>query len=82
MLAFKLVYSDTYYLPIGDHVFPAEKYRRIHDRLISMGVADPNDFLAPQPAADEDILLVHTPEYVKKLKTGTLSARFPTRAIW
>jgi acetoin utilization deacetylase AcuC-like enzyme len=75
MLPFKLIYSDHYYLPIGQHVFPAEKYRRVHDRLISMGVADPNDFLAPQPAADEDILLVHTPEYVKKLKTGTLSAR-------
>jgi acetoin utilization deacetylase AcuC-like enzyme len=40
-----------------------------------MGVADPNDFLAPEPAADEDIRLVHTPEYVKKLRTGTLSAR-------
>jgi acetoin utilization deacetylase AcuC-like enzyme len=75
MLPFKLIYSDHYYLPIGQHVFPAEKYRRVHDRLISMGVADPNDFLAPEPAADEDILLVHTPEYVKKLKTGTLSAR-------
>jgi acetoin utilization deacetylase AcuC-like enzyme len=75
MLPFKLIYSDHYYLPIGAHVFPAEKYRRIHDRLISTGVADANDFLAPQPAADEDILLVHTPEYVKKLKTGTLSAR-------
>jgi acetoin utilization deacetylase AcuC-like enzyme len=75
MLPFKLIYSDHYYLPIGQHVFPAEKYRRVHDRLISMGVADPNDFLAPQPAVDEDILLVHTPEYVKKLKTGTLSAR-------
>jgi acetoin utilization deacetylase AcuC-like enzyme len=75
MLPFKLVYSDAYYLPIGDHVFPAEKYRRVRDRLIASGVADNNDFLEPQPATDHDILLVHTPEYVKKLKTGTLSAR-------
>jgi acetoin utilization deacetylase AcuC-like enzyme len=75
MLPFKLVYSDAYYLPIGDHVFPAEKYRRIRDRLISAGVADASDFLEPQPATDEDILLVHTPEYVHKLKTGTLSPR-------
>lgn len=75
MLPFKLVYSDAYYLPIGDHVFPAEKYRRIHDRLISSGVADAEDFLAPALASDEDILLVHKPEYVHKLKTGTLSAR-------
>src|SRR5271170_7084206 len=74
MLPFKLIYSDGYYLPIGQHVFPAEKYRRIRDRLISGGIADAADFLEPQPATDLDILLVHTPEYVQKLKTGTLSA--------
>jgi acetoin utilization deacetylase AcuC-like enzyme len=75
MIPFKLIYSDAYYLPIGQHVFPAEKYRRIRDRLISTGVADTSDFLEPQPATDQDILLVHKPEYVHKLKTGTLSPR-------
>ena len=75
MLPFKLVYSDAYYLPIGQHVFPAEKYRRIRDRLIANGIAEAADFLEPQPATDQDILLVHTPEYVQKLKTGTLSPR-------
>ena len=75
MLLFKLIYSDAYYLPIGEHVFPAEKYRRIRDRLRVGGNAEPSDFLEPQPAADNDILLVHSPEYVQKLKTGTLSQR-------
>ncbi|HEX6503671.1 MAG TPA: histone deacetylase [Terriglobales bacterium] len=75
MLPFKLVYSDDYYLPIGAHVFPAEKYRRIYDRLIEAKVAEALDFLTPNPASDQDILLVHRPEYVHKLKTGTLSAR-------
>ena len=75
MLPFKLIYSDDYYLPIGFHVFPAEKYRRIHQRLLETGVADPKDFVEPQPASDQDILLVHTPSYVHKLRTGTLSAR-------
>jgi acetoin utilization deacetylase AcuC-like enzyme len=75
MLPFKLVYSDAYYLPIGAHVFPAEKYRRIRDRLLASGVADATDFLEPEPATDQDILLVHTPEYVHKLRTGTLSPR-------
>jgi acetoin utilization deacetylase AcuC-like enzyme len=75
MLPFKLVYSDDYYLPIGSHVFPAEKYQRIHKRLLETGVAEANDFASPQPASDHDILLVHTPQYVQKLKTGTLSAR-------
>src|SRR6267378_3118803 len=75
MLPFKLIYSDDYYLPIGAHVFPAEKYRRIRDRLLEFGVAHAEDFLVPEPASDQDILLVHTLQYVEKLKTGTLSPR-------
>jgi acetoin utilization deacetylase AcuC-like enzyme len=75
MLPYKLVHSNGYYLPIGAHVFPAEKYRLIHDRLLASGVAEATDFLEPEPATDQDILLVHTPEYVHKLKTGTLSPR-------
>lgn len=75
MLPFKLIYSDGYYLPIGAHVFPAEKYRHIRDRLLATNIADASDFLDPEPASDDDILLVHTPEYVHKLKTGTLSPR-------
>src|SRR5438552_2029090 len=75
MLPFKLIYSDDYYLPIGAHVFPAEKYKRIHDRLLKIGIAEQSDFASPLPASDQDVLLVHTPQYVQKLKTGTLSAR-------
>jgi acetoin utilization deacetylase AcuC-like enzyme len=75
MLPFKLIYSDGYYLPIGAHVFPAEKYKLVHDRLLASGAAEPSDFVAPSPASDQDILLVHTPSYVEKLKTGTLSPR-------
>jgi acetoin utilization deacetylase AcuC-like enzyme len=73
MLPFKLVYSDGYFLPIGAHVFPAQKYRLIHERLLESGIAAPADFVTPQPASDDDILLVHTPDYVHKLKSGTLS---------
>src|SRR5258708_4608456 len=73
MLPFKLVYSNDYYLPIGAHVFPAEKYRLIHQQLMGLGLGEAADFVAAQPASDDDILLVHTPEYVHKLKTGTLT---------
>src|SRR5437667_8666980 len=75
MLSFKLIYSDDYYLPIGQHVSPAEKYQRVHQQLIASGTADVSEFLTPEPASDQDILLVHTPQYVNKLKTGALSAR-------
>ncbi len=74
MLPFKLIYSDGYYLPIGQHVFPAQKYRLIYQRLISTGLAEQSDFLEPKPAADKDILLVHTSEYVYRLQYGMLSA--------
>jgi acetoin utilization deacetylase AcuC-like enzyme len=74
MLPFKLVYSDDYYLPIGAHVFPSEKYKCTHDRLLASGMAAPSDFVTPRPATDQDVLLVHTPQYVHKLKTGTLTA--------
>src|SRR5258708_32308602 len=75
MLPLKLVSRRVYFLPSGSHVFPAEKYKRIHDRLLASGIAEPSDFVPPHPATDQDVLLVHTPQYLEKLKTGTLSAR-------
>lgn len=45
----------------------------ICDRLLAEGLAGPEDFLAPGPASDEDILRVHSQDYVRKLKTGSLS---------
>ncbi|HEY4738962.1 MAG TPA: histone deacetylase [Candidatus Acidoferrales bacterium] len=73
MLPFKLVYHDRYDLNLGAHVFPSQKYRLVHDALLAEGFADASDFLAPELARDEDVLLVHSKEYVHKLKTGTLS---------
>src|SRR3989440_6159487 len=68
MLPFRLIYSDDYYLPIGAHVFPAEKYRLVHRRLFDTKNAGPPDFLTPPPPLDQDILLVHKPEDVNKMK--------------
>jgi acetoin utilization deacetylase AcuC-like enzyme len=73
MLPFRLVYSDAYDLHLGQHVFPTEKYRLIHDRLLADGFAAAEDFIAPEAASDEQILLVHRPDWVNKLKTGSLS---------
>jgi acetoin utilization deacetylase AcuC-like enzyme len=73
LLPFKLIYHEGYDLNLGAHVFPSQKYRLIHDRLLTDGIATPGDFLAPEPAADEDVLRVHSQEYVHKLKTGSLS---------
>ena len=72
-LPFRLVWHPGYNLHIGDHVFPAEKFRLIRERLIQENVADPDDFTEPEPARDEDVLLVHEPAWVEKLKHGTLT---------
>jgi len=73
MLPFKVIYHPQYDLELGPHVFPSEKFRLIHDALLAEGIAKPSDFLEPEPARDEDILRVHTPAYVNKLKTGSLT---------
>lgn len=70
---FRFVYSDAYWMvDLGNHVFPAEKYRLIYEKLLRRGAKKEN-FKAPEPASDEDLLLVHSTKYLKKLKTGRLS---------
>jgi acetoin utilization deacetylase AcuC-like enzyme len=71
-LPFRLVYHDHYDLSLGDHVFPARKYRLIRDRLIADRVADPADFDTPPPIDDDDLLLVHDRGWIQRLKLGTL----------
>jgi len=74
MLPFKLVYHERYDLNLGPHVFPSQKFRLIAEQLLREGIAVAGDFVRPSPAGDDDLLRVHTPEWVNKLKTGTLTA--------
>ena len=73
LLPFKVIYHPHYDLELGPHVFPSEKFRLVHDALLAEGIAEQSDFLQPEPAADEEILRVHTPGYVNKLKTNSLT---------
>jgi acetoin utilization deacetylase AcuC-like enzyme len=73
-LPFKIVYHERYDLNLGRHVFPSQKFRLIYEMLLREGFATKEDFLRPGPAADKDILRVHTQDWVGKLKTGTLTA--------
>jgi acetoin utilization deacetylase AcuC-like enzyme len=73
MLPFKLVYHDHYDLNLGRHVFPAQKYRLIRQQLLHQGIASEDDFLAPEPASREQLLLVHTEDWITRLQRGTLS---------
>jgi acetoin utilization deacetylase AcuC-like enzyme len=74
MLPFKVVYHDKYDLNLGPHVFPSQKFRLIAEALIAEKIAAREDFVQPEPASDQEILRVHTTEWVRRLKTGTLTA--------
>ena len=72
MLPFKLIYHDGYDLNLGAHVFPSRKFGMIRERLLAEGVAEAADFLEPAAATDEDMLRVHSREWIGKLQSGFL----------
>jgi len=73
MLPFKLIYHERYDLNLGAHVFASQKYRLVRETLLREKLVEEGDFVAPEPAADADVLRVHSQEWVRKLKTGKLS---------
>ena len=50
------------------------KYSLLKDRLLEEGVLSAGDILRPDPLDAATLQLVHTPEYLAKLATSTLSA--------
>ncbi|MEE2963239.1 MAG: histone deacetylase [Acidobacteriota bacterium] len=70
----KLVYSSRYSLDIGPHVFPTEKYRRIHKRLTAAAHPNLDGVIEPEAATWDQLALVHSEAYLHKVRTCTLSA--------
>ncbi len=54
-------------------MFPTAKYRLVKEKLIKSGLYGEKDFISPEPATGEELLKVHTREYISKIKDGTLS---------
>lgn len=73
---YRLFYSPYYYADIGeDHVFPIKKFELVRDILIDEGTLTPTEIREPQNAKVGDVLLVHTEDYVTRLRNGTLEKR-------
>lgn len=64
----KFVYSPRYEVDIGPHVFPTSKYRLVREQLLARGAAREADFLEPQPATRQELLSVHSAEYLDDLE--------------
>ncbi len=69
-------YTPRYYADIGEgHVFPIRKFELVCQRLLGEGTLRRGEIVEPQPAAVGDVLLVHTDDYVTRLRAGALTAR-------
>ena len=68
-----VIYSPRYHVDIGLHVFPTRKYQLVHARLLEDRVIAAQDVIEPQAAAWDDLALVHTREYLAKIRDGTLA---------
>jgi len=71
----KCIYHPGYQLALpAGHPFPISKYPVLRDQLLTEGVLALGDFLEPEPIDMQDLGLVHTPEYLRKLQSSGLSA--------
>ena len=71
MNGFRLFYSPYYYADIGEgHVFPIKKFELVRDKLLKEGTLLIDEIFEPEPAAVEDVLLVHTEDYINRLIEG------------
>ena len=72
----RVFYTPRYYADIGEgHVFPIRKFELVRDRLLSEGTLAPSEIVEPREAAVADVLLVHTEDYVTRLRAGALTPR-------
>ncbi|HEX8137960.1 MAG TPA: histone deacetylase [Pyrinomonadaceae bacterium] len=72
----RVSYTSRYYANIGEgHVFPIRKFELVRDRLLLEGTLHPSQIIEPQPASIADVRLVHTDDYIMRLRAGTLTAR-------
>ena len=72
----QVFYTPRYYADIGEgHVFPIRKFELVRDKLLAEGTLEPSEIVEPAPAALEDVLLVHTEDYVSRLCTGELTPK-------
>ena len=68
-----IIWSPGYEVEIGPHVFPTRKYRLVKERLVADGTIAEDDIVSPEPASREQLALVHTSEYLRKIAEDDLS---------
>jgi acetoin utilization deacetylase AcuC-like enzyme len=69
-----LFFTDTFAFPLPEgHRFPLHKYRLLRQAIERADIAARVQLEIPAPANDEQLLRVHSPEYLEKVKAGSLN---------
>ncbi|XP_065311592.1 histone deacetylase 11 isoform X2 [Dermacentor albipictus] len=72
-----IVYSDAYNISFYGlekvHPFDAGKWGKVFTALRRAGLLTDGNFYQPHEATDEELLVVHTPSYISKLKAARLA---------
>jgi acetoin utilization deacetylase AcuC-like enzyme len=70
----KIFYCDHFVLPLPEgHRFPMEKYAGVRRRVEADPATPDGALTVPEAATDEELERVHTPEWVRRVRTGELS---------
>lgn len=75
-----VVYSQQYQIGMLGleklHPFDINKYSRIYLQLVTDGLLCPACVFVPEPVSEEQLLTVHTPDYLDRLKNPTRLAEY------
>jgi acetoin utilization deacetylase AcuC-like enzyme len=70
----KLFTTDLFVLPLPPgHRFPMIRYRLLRERLQQCGLFQPDDFEVPPAASEQQLQLVHTADWVRRVLSGELT---------
>jgi acetoin utilization deacetylase AcuC-like enzyme len=72
----KVYYSDHFVLPLPEgHRFPMVKYAMLRERVARDGICGPGELRTPRAVTEEEILRAHTPGYLERVVSGTLTKK-------
>jgi acetoin utilization deacetylase AcuC-like enzyme len=72
----KVFYSDHFVLPLPEsHRFPMVKYSMLRERVARDGICGPGELRTPRAVTDEEILRAHSPDYLERVVSGTLTEK-------
>jgi acetoin utilization deacetylase AcuC-like enzyme len=70
----KIAHSNIYQHPLPEkHRFPMEKYQLLPQQLLYEGLVHKENFFAPSPISEKEILVTHDKNYWKRLKNLALT---------